>query len=757
MAEKRYLFTPGADAGASRGARRARRAGRPPPRPRLPRALRRAASSGCGQVCRTANDVLLFTCSGTGAMESAVANLCSPGDRVVVVSAGAFGERWQKLAAALRLPTSRPSSTSGARRRAPDDLAAKLDELGGAKAVFLTHSETSTGVVADLQALAAAAKPSGALVVVDAVSSLGAVPLETDAWGIDVVASGSQKALMTPPGLGLVTVSPAALGGARHAPALLLRLGADARRPGEARQRVHAGRLARPRARTSRSACCSTRGSRRRSTATSASVAPAARARRRWVSSSSRPTRTARPSSPRSSRPRAIDAGELRLALRDRYGDHGRRRPRRPEGPALPDRPHRLLRRLRHHDRARRRRARPRRAGRRDRARRRASRAALEAYSAPVRDACERPRVLVREPIAEAGVELLREHFDVDVDGDSDLAETIGRLRRDRDPLGDEADRRPDRPGRPAEGDRPRRASGVDNVDVDAATRRGIVVANAPDSTVVSAAEQTIGLLVALARNIPQAHAALKQGSWERSRWSGDRARRQDARRPRLRPDRPAGGPAGARARHARRRATTRSSATTASARPASSARRRSRTCSPPRDFVTLHLPLTDETRGLIDAEAIATMKRRRAARQRRPRRARRRGGARRRDPLGQARRRRARRLLRGAVHRAAARARRGRRHAAPRRLHRRGAGPGGRDRRRADRRRARGRPGHERGQHPGRRRRRPRDARPVHPARGEARPARGRARGRVAEAGRRRRATARSPSTTRACSPSRR
>ena len=95
--------------------------------------------------------------------------------------------------------------------------AARLDELGGAKAVFLTHSETSTGVVADLQALAAAAKPSGALVVVDAVSSLGAVPLETDAWGLDVVASGSQKALMTPPGLGARHRSrDAALGSARH-------------------------------------------------------------------------------------------------------------------------------------------------------------------------------------------------------------------------------------------------------------------------------------------------------------------------------------------------------------------------------------------------------------------------------------------------------------------------------------------------------------------------------------------------------------
>ena len=129
-------------------------------------------------------------------------------------------------------------------------------------------------------------------------------------------------------------------------------------------------------------------------------------------------------------------------------------------------------------------------------------------------------RVLVREPIAEAGVELLRSRFEVDVDPDSPLEDVIGRYdaivirsatRLTADVI-----------------DRARRLKvigragvGVDNVDVDEATRRGIVVANAPESTIVSAAEQTIGLLVALARNIPQAHAALKEGRWERSRWSG--------------------------------------------------------------------------------------------------------------------------------------------------------------------------------------------------------------------------------------------
>jgi len=129
-------------------------------------------------------------------------------------------------------------------------------------------------------------------------------------------------------------------------------------------------------------------------------------------------------------------------------------------------------------------------------------------------------RVLVRESIAEAGVDLLREHFDVDVDADSDLAEIIDRydaiVVRSATKLTAELIDRADRLKVIG-----RAGVGVDNVDVEAATRRGIVVANAPESTVVSAAEHTIGLLVALARNIPQAHAALKQGRWERKAYGG--------------------------------------------------------------------------------------------------------------------------------------------------------------------------------------------------------------------------------------------
>ncbi|MGZ4400121.1 MAG: pyridoxal-phosphate-dependent aminotransferase family protein [Gaiellaceae bacterium] len=160
------------------------------------------------QVYRTENDVVMFAASGTGGMESAVANLCAPGDRVVVHSAGNFGERWVKIAKAYGCEVGHVREDWGAIPD-PAKLAAELDK-GAAKVVYLTHSETSTGVVSDLQALAAVAKERGALVAVDAISSLGAVPLETDAWGLDVVVSGSQKALMTPPGLATVSVSDAA-------------------------------------------------------------------------------------------------------------------------------------------------------------------------------------------------------------------------------------------------------------------------------------------------------------------------------------------------------------------------------------------------------------------------------------------------------------------------------------------------------------------------------------------------------------------
>jgi aspartate aminotransferase-like enzyme len=155
------------------------------------------------EVYRTQGQVLLFSASGTGGMESAVANLTRAGDRVAVVVAGAFGERWTKICALHGLDIARIDYEWGEVPDPADVGAAARD--AGAGIVFCTQSETSTGVVADIQAIKAAV--GDATLVVDAVSSLGAVPLETDAWGVDVAVSGSQKALMCPPGLAMTSVA----------------------------------------------------------------------------------------------------------------------------------------------------------------------------------------------------------------------------------------------------------------------------------------------------------------------------------------------------------------------------------------------------------------------------------------------------------------------------------------------------------------------------------------------------------------------
>jgi aspartate aminotransferase-like enzyme len=160
-------------------------------------------------VYRTQSEVLLYTASGTAGLESVVANLTSAGDRVVAVSAGYFGERWADIARAYGCEVEHIAYEWGETPSA-DDVASRLAELGGASVVLVTQSETSTGVVCDVRAFAAAAKEAGTLIAVDAISSLGAVPCETDAWGLDSVVSGSQKALMSPPGLMTVSVSDSA-------------------------------------------------------------------------------------------------------------------------------------------------------------------------------------------------------------------------------------------------------------------------------------------------------------------------------------------------------------------------------------------------------------------------------------------------------------------------------------------------------------------------------------------------------------------
>jgi serine---pyruvate transaminase len=169
------------------------------------------------QVFQTSNEVQLFASSGSGAMESAVANLVRPGEPALVASCGRFGDRWAELCDAYGAQTIHWEIEWG-RKVDPVELDRRLGEHEGVEVVFTTLSETSTGVVNDLRELTEVAHRHGALIAVDAVSAMGAVPLPQDEWGVDVVAAGSQKALMSPPGLAFVSANEAALARAAKAP-----------------------------------------------------------------------------------------------------------------------------------------------------------------------------------------------------------------------------------------------------------------------------------------------------------------------------------------------------------------------------------------------------------------------------------------------------------------------------------------------------------------------------------------------------------
>jgi len=163
-------------------------------------------TQGAKRVFKTKHDLLLLTSSGTGGLESAVANLVSPGDEVVVALCGNFGERFAALAAAYGADVVRLEFEWG-QPVDPDDLAQVLERHPKAKVVLLTHNETSTGLTNPLRELARVARDADRIVVVDGVSSISSIAIETDAWGIDVAVSGSQKGWMAPPGLALVSVS----------------------------------------------------------------------------------------------------------------------------------------------------------------------------------------------------------------------------------------------------------------------------------------------------------------------------------------------------------------------------------------------------------------------------------------------------------------------------------------------------------------------------------------------------------------------
>jgi aspartate aminotransferase-like enzyme len=161
------------------------------------------------EVFGTANDVLPLVASGTGAMEASVSNLFSPGDRVIVCSAGKFGERWVEIAKAYGLDAVVLQSEYGD-VVTPSRVEEALRANPNARGVFVQASETSTGASHDVRAMANAIRKTDAIFVIDAITGLGTQPLDIDGWGLDVVIGGSQKAFMIPPGMAFIALSPKA-------------------------------------------------------------------------------------------------------------------------------------------------------------------------------------------------------------------------------------------------------------------------------------------------------------------------------------------------------------------------------------------------------------------------------------------------------------------------------------------------------------------------------------------------------------------
>jgi aspartate aminotransferase-like enzyme len=173
------------------------------------RKLYSAVLADLKEVMGTSNDVLTLVASGTGAMEASVSNLFSPGDRVIVCTAGKFGERWVEIAKAYGLDAILLQEEYGnavSAQRVADTLKSQTNVRG----VFVQASETSTGAAHDVRAMGEAIKKTDAIFVVDAITGLGTMSLDIDRWGLDVVIGGSQKAFMIPPGLAFLSISPKA-------------------------------------------------------------------------------------------------------------------------------------------------------------------------------------------------------------------------------------------------------------------------------------------------------------------------------------------------------------------------------------------------------------------------------------------------------------------------------------------------------------------------------------------------------------------
>lgn len=209
MLKKERLFTPGP---TPLHPRVQEALGRPIPHHRSEefRRVFRECRAGLQRFLKTSHDALILSCSGSGAMEAAVVNTVAPGEPMLALVAGYFGQRWADIGEGHGRAV-RVLEAAWGEAVEPDEVTRALDRDPAVRAVFVQLSESSTGVRHDVEALARITRERpGTLLVVDAISGAGAMPLETEAWGVDVVVVGSQKALSLPPGLAFVGVSPKA-------------------------------------------------------------------------------------------------------------------------------------------------------------------------------------------------------------------------------------------------------------------------------------------------------------------------------------------------------------------------------------------------------------------------------------------------------------------------------------------------------------------------------------------------------------------
>ena len=483
--------------------------------------------SGMKPFFGTTSDVAMITTAGSGGLEAAVVNTMSPGDRVLGVSIGSFGDRFAKIAGIYGADVTKLDAEWGY-AAAADEVRETLRATPGVKAVLLTHNETSTGVMNPIAELAAAvrAEAPDALILVDSVSGLGAVPFEMDAWGVDVVVTGSQKAWMSAPGLAMIAASPRAWAAMEQATMprfyLDLRAHRDAAVNGQTPftpaiavvYQVDEGlRLMNEEgkdaifARHEACAAAARAGLTALGFQLFADPAVASKTvtaawvpedldwkafngevkRRGVVLAGGQGKLTGKIF--RLGHLGSVTIEEILGAISTlEFVSLGMGRTVAP-GSAVAA----------------------------------AQVAALEAYGVRRPDDGRRVKVLVAEPLAAEGVELLRAHHEVD--------ERIGLTRDELCAAIPEYDALVVRSqvqvdaALIAAGTRlvviGRAGVGVDNVDLDAATRAGITVVNAPTGNTIAAAEHTLALMYGVARRTAAADASMRRGEWKRAQFTG--------------------------------------------------------------------------------------------------------------------------------------------------------------------------------------------------------------------------------------------